>query len=464
MRFNRLYTKILFSFLAVLVVAEIIILILFVVMPGKRFSTRLEHYSKNKALIVKAVVEEKIQSAPGADWSKNVALKVFIEDFGKILGARVWLRDRTGAIVLKSFSDEVPSLVRDLKEEKLKEYGGFRLFSRRDSDYYAVVPIAVSGSRAGSIHVLLNRQAFPPPRGYFVSAILILGLVIALSIIPVTRLITRRIKKLRYSALRIATGDLSHRVRIRGHDEISDLALAFNGMADKLESMIVSGKELTANVSHELRSPLARIRVAEEMLREKLAKANVEDWDGYLDAIREDIEEIDGLIGRILEVSKLDMYESPLRSEPLDPSNLVRSLLEKLRPVIDRKELHLVTELSHETPFAGDEEALRSALMNIIENATKFAPHKGDISVHMRWKPDSLEIRVANTFEKLSEEDLLRIFNPFHRVQRSAAAGSGLGLTIARKIVERHGGSMVARNAQEGLEIFISLPRDGNRP
>lgn len=99
-----------------------------------------------------------------------------------------------------------------------------------------------------------------------------------------------------------------------------------------------------------------------------------------------------------------------------------------------------------------------SAFMNVLENAAKFTPEKGHISVHIDRPPASLEIRVTNTSGELSKEDLLRIFEPFYRIKRSAAVGSGLGLTIARKVIERHGGTIEARNAEKGLEIIISLP------
>jgi signal transduction histidine kinase len=106
----------------------------------------------------------------------------------------------------------------------------------------------------------------------------------------------------------------------------------------------------------------------------------------------------------------------------------------------------------------GDREALRLALLNILDNAAKFTPQKGDIIVKMYSKQGFLEISVTNSFEKLAEEDLTRIFDPFHRTGRSKAAGSGLGLTITKKIIERHGGKIEAFNSPEGLEIRISLP------
>jgi signal transduction histidine kinase len=161
----------------------------------------------------------------------------------------------------------------------------------------------------------------------------------------------------------------------------------------------------------------------------------------------------------MLDLSRLDMRQSPFRPEPLDPSDIIGELLEKLRPVIERKDLNVTTELSHGPPFFADKEALRLALVNVLDNATKFAPEKGDISVQMTWKPEVLEIRVMNTSEELSQEDLARIFDPFHRLKRSSTPGSGLGLTIARKAVERHNGIIEALNKEKGLEIRITLPR-----
>jgi signal transduction histidine kinase len=461
MKFNRLYTKFLFSFLAVLVIAEVLVLILFVVVPAKHFGTRLQSFATNKARIVKEIVEDKIRSTPEVSWSRNAGLREFIADFAKIMDAKVWLTDADGIVAVKSFPEGIPDLSKEV-EQGSEKHGGFKVFSRNHFGYYhAVIPIEVSGKRAGSIHVLLDRHPFPvpQPRGYFTLGFLILALTIALLIIPVSRLMTTRIKKLEQSAIRITEGDLSHRVRIAGSDEISELSRAFNGMTDKLESMIRSGRELTANVSHELRSPLTRIRLAEEMLRERLSQTDAEDWADHLDAIREEVQELDSLIGRILELSKLNVQDAPLKFESLDPSDLIRDLLDRLRPAMERAALHLNAELTYDPPFTGDSEALRSALTNVLDNAVKFTPRDGDISVHMDWMPDSVAIRVVNTFHTFSDKELALIFNPFHRTKGTATRGHGLGLTIARKAIERQGGTITARNSEKGFEILISLPR-----
>jgi two-component system sensor histidine kinase CpxA len=458
MKPGRLYLKIFLSFLAILFITEVFIFALFMMIPGRDFRARFEHYTKGKVLIVKQVVEDKIRSAPTTELSKNEPLKEFILDFGEILGAKVWLQNSDGTVSVKSFKGEVPVMVEQLKKKRLRDYGSFKLYHRRHSNFYAVIPIAFPKGEKGSIHILFDPQGSLRPEGGFALGLAVIGLIVALLIIPVSRFITNRVKQLEQSVLRIAEGDLSHRAAVKGKDEIGELARAFNHMTDKLERMITSSKELTANVSHELRTPLTRIGVAEELLREKLEKGNFKEYERHLDDIREDIGELDRLTGRILELSRLDIHESPLKFESLNPSDLINDLLKRLKPVMDRKDLRVKTDLSSDSPWMADREALRLALLNILDNAAKFTPQKGDIIVKMHSQQGFLEISVINSFEKLAEEDLARIFDPFHRTGRSKAPGSGLGLTITKKIIERHGGKIESFNSPEGLEIRIRLP------
>jgi two-component system sensor histidine kinase CpxA len=233
-------------------------------------------------------------------------------------------------------------------------------------------------------------------------------------------------------------------------------------MADKLEKMIQGGKELTANFSHELRTPLARIRVAEELLRKKLERLDKNDWERYVDDIREDIEELDRLIGQILDLSKMDLYDAPLNLEIIDPSKLINQLLERLENTLNRKGLNLTKKLSFDPPFLGDKGALRTALSNILENAVKFTAEKGDMSVKMCSENEWLNIRVTNSSKPMSKEDLDMIFEPFYRAEKIFKKGSGLGLAITKKIVERHGGGIKAVNTEAGLQIQVRLPSGGS--
>ncbi len=459
MKPGKLYIKIFLSFLAILFITEILIFALFIMIPGKHFRAQLEDDTKAKVLIIKEIVEDKIRSAPTTELGKNEPLREFISDFGGILGAKIWLQNNDGTLSLKSFEGDVPVMVKQFKEKRARDYGNFKLYRRRYAHFYAVIPTVFPRGEKGSIHILFDSQGPPHPEGGFALGLAIIGLIVAVLIIPVSRFITNRVQQLKHSALRIAEGDLSHRAVVKGKDEIGELAQAFNHMTDKLERMITSGKELTANISHELRTPLTRVRIAEELLREKLERENFKEYERHLEDIREDISELDRLTGRILELSRLDIHESSLKFERLNPADLINDLLKRLKPVTDHKDLRVRTDhLPSDASLMGDREALRLAFLNILDNAAKFTPQKGDIIVEMRSKQGFLEISVTNSFEKLAEEDLTRIFDPFHRTGRSEAAGSGLGLTITKKIIERHGGRIDAFNSPEGLEIRMKLP------
>jgi two-component system sensor histidine kinase CpxA len=458
---GKLYIKIFLSFLAVLGATLLVVFSLLILKPGQYFGTRLEDYAKTRALMIQEVLADKIRSTPDAALEKNEPLKTFISDFAKILGARVWLQKQDGTVPLKSFPGEIPAGFAGRKISGGMEFERISQVSQRDHLFYAVMPIAFPAGETGSLHILFDRPEGPFHSGRGLAlGLLIIGLMAALLIIPVSRIITNRLEQLRQSALFIAEGNLTHRVAIRGRDEIGDLAQAFNRMADKMEVMIRSGKELTANISHELRTPLTRIRIAEELLRERGGTGTNTPEGRYLDAIREDILELDRLIGRILELSKMEIQDSPLVFSLLDPAQLLRKLLQRFQPVIEQKKLQISTDLSFQPPFSGDREALTSALLNILDNAVKFTPEKGQIDLRMQAVGDRLNLSVTNTFEKQPEEELAKIFDPFHRTRKSRATGSGLGLAIAKKIIERHGGRIGAYNNERGLEIRIVLPRE----
>lgn len=459
MKSGKLYIKISLSFLAVLFITLIVIFALFLLSPGKHFTTRLEAHTKTKVLIVKEVVEDKMRSAPTTDLSQNEQLRDFILIFGEILGAKVWLQRQDGTVPQKSFSDGIPPIVEIVRKSRPKDFGSFTLYNPRRSHYYAVVPIALPDGENGGIHILFGRQEPPSPERGFAFGLAIIGLIIALLIIPISRFIIKPLKGLSQSALQIAEGDLSHRAVVNSKDEIGELCQSFNHMADKVEKMIKGGRELTANISHELRTPLTRIRVAVELLQERWKRGGYEECAPHLKGMQEDIEELDRLIDNILVLSKLDMHEVPLRRERVDVSELINELLKRLRPTMSRKRLHVTTDLSSDATIFADQDALCTAISNILDNSVKFTPEKGDVIVKVNLERDDLHLSVTNSSETLSEEELTRIFDPFHRLERSREVGSGLGLAITKKIIERHWGEIRANNTKEGLQIHINLPK-----
>jgi len=461
MRPGKLYIKIFLSFLLVLIVTEILIFGLFVFSAGRSFRYRFERYAGAQALVAKEFIEEIIRSESETPPVENTSLKDLILRLGETYGAKVWLAGPDGIPLLKSFSGDIPEKIVRVAEERAKNFGQFKIYRnfKRRHLFYITIPVEIQKGEMGSLHFSENMET-AHLEGAFAVGLLGIGIVIALLVIPVSRFITVRVKGLRASAIRIAEGDLSHRVMVKGKDEIGELGHSFNRMADELERMIRGGRELTANISHELRSPLARIRIAEELLRERLERGDKKDLNRHLDDIQEDIEELDRLIGSILLLSKLDIQETALKLEPFDLSDLINELLKRSEPAISHRGLRVMTVLSSDQPVFGERDSLKTALSNIIDNAVKFTPEKGHVITKMHLEKDFFIISVTNSFEELSKEELTRIFEPFYRTEISGAAGSGLGLAITKKIIERHGGTIEAINSSKGLKIQIRLPAD----
>lgn len=459
MKLSKLYIKIFLSFLLVLIVTLILIFAIFVIAAGRDFHSRMGHYVSAHVLITKELVEDKIKSNPGVPFFENEDLRKVIGRLGQAYSSKVWLTLGDGKPLIKSFSGDIPKTLSDFRWKRVKESKNFELYRRmkRGWQWYAIIPTRIQEGKTGRLHLFFERPEKEHPEGFGL-ALIIIGIVFALLVLPISRYITKRVKELSESASRIAEGDLSHRATVKGKDEIGELGRTFNRMAARLERMIEGGKELTANVSHELRTPLARIRVAEELLREKMKGIDEDVWKSYLDGIQEDIEELDRLIGQILDLSKMDLHDAPLNLEIIDPSALINELLERLENTMNRKGLNLTKELSFDPPFIADKGALRTALSNILENAVKFTPEKGELIVKMWPENGWLNIRVTNTFETVSEEDLDRIFEPLYRTKEAPKTGTGLGLAITKKIVERHGGNIKAVNTEQGVQIQVKLP------
>jgi len=460
MKPGKLYLKIFLSFILILIITEILVFGLFAFSARSSFRSRVRQYASSQAILVKELIEDRINSEANTTLVEHESLGDLIIRLSDAYGAKIWLADPDGKALVKSFQGSIPEEVTVDPKIQGKYLDSLQLHHHLKKGWalHAEIPIEIDRDRVGSLHILFEKMQPAHSEGRFALGLLGIGIVIAVLTIPVSRLITERVKRLRHSALQIADGDLSHRVSIKGSDEIGELGRSFNRMADKLEQMIRGGRELTANISHELRSPLARIRIAEELIRDKWEQGDFEDLDKHLDTICEDIEELDRLIASILALSKLDLQQGSLKLEPIDPADLIKELLARFNPAVDRKGLHLVTDLSFDSRILGDQDALRTALSNLVDNAVKFTPHNGTIIVKVLPEDDSVNIRITNSFEALSEEDLTKIFEPFYIIDGSDASGSGLGLAIARKIIEQHGGTVVAGNSAQGFEIQVQLP------
>jgi len=462
MRFGKLYLKIFLSFVLVMLVAEILIYFLFTHSEKRLIGYRMEKNTVVKVGLLTDLIDEKAKWVRGITPLKDEEIKNLLAKMGRIYNAEIWISHPGGYPLLKSFNGELSEDFSLLNSEKASVFGDIRIYYNINKNHkvYASAPLDADNLNGLDLNIIFNEGFQPQQTSDFALGLVIIGAVVAILIIPVSRVITERIKEVRESALCIADGELSRRVNVRTKDEIGELGLAFNQMAERLERMIIGGKELTANVSHELRTPLTRIRIAEELLREQFEKGEFQGFERHMDSISEDINELDSLIGRILELSKLDIHESTLKPEKINISELLNELLERFEPVSIHKKLHIKKELLSWVTLTGDRKSLYTAFLNILDNSVKFSSENSDIIIKMTDSTDTLRISITNTYEELSEEDLERIFEPFYRSNASNVSGSGLGLSIAAKIIRKHGGEIAALNSPEGLEISVGLPAE----
>lgn len=465
MRFNKLYIKLFLCFVAVLIVAEILIFGLFVVAVGRPVKERFYQDAAVKASLLKTVFEQRFPSSGDSSPLESPDLDGFISDFEGILDARIRLTSDNGNIVSQSFPEALPeeTTSRLRRTHTAGNFDDIRIHGRRGqgAGIHLTIPVDLEGGTSGTMHVQFKRTGLPHPERGFAFGLALIGAVIALCVIPVSRLITKRVKNLQLSALQIAKGDLAHRSQVKGRDEIGDLGQAFNTMAAKLEQMIRSTRELTANVSHELRSPLARIRVAQELLQDRLENNRTEGTLNHLEVIQEEVELLDGLISRILTLSRMDFQEEPLRMLKLDFTELVRGVAKRFRPAMLKRGLRFDEKLNDTTTLiTGDAAALETAVTNLVDNAFRYTPAEGRVTLELAEEAKGVFLAVTNTCDPIRDDQLERLFEPFHRITPGCSSGSGLGLAITKRIVDCHGGCVDARHMEGKLTISLFLPSD----
>ncbi len=455
---GRLYFKIFLSFIGVIVIAMFMVAMLFRFTEGEKFMNRFKRFANAQVVMVRMMVESNAKADP----EFGPSMKGLMDELGEAYMAKLWITDGSGMVLVKSFPGPLPS-PSDLEPEEIDVHGwdeveGYEV-SKCDNDphcIYVVIPFGgTQGVKPGTIHYFYEDSARGAHEKRFVFGLLAICFSVAILIMPVSWFITRRLNRLRRVALRIADGDLSHRADICGKDEVAKVGRALNDMADSLSRMIRGSKELTANVSHELRTPLTRIRIAEEMLRQRCG----EDGAAHLDSIREDVDALDKLIGRLLDLSKLDLNEAPFTLESVDMAEMAESIVDRLRPIADHRNITMTVELPNEAMVMADGEALYTALGNVLENGVKHADPGGWLKIFMeRSESGGFMLFTENAHAPLPDDELTAIFEPFRRAKGTVPDGTGLGLAIAKKIIERHDGEMTAENCDGGVRFVVELP------
>lgn len=388
-------------------------------------------------------------------WLRNtpdvsaISVYVFSPDGSELLGrtASAPVHEAAAAILAQAGAADVPRGVQ-ADGERLRA----RATRTRDGKFYAVVA-ALEGN-------FLTRLLLRRP-GTFWTHLGVAMIVSALFAALLAWYVSAPLTRIRVSTRRFAEGDLDARVgrlRFGRSAEVAALATEFDTMAERIKTLVDSHRLLVRDVSHELRSPLARLRVALELAR---------DGDGpqvnaALDRIEHEADRLETMLAQALELSRLQTATQAARDDvALD------ALLEDVITNADYEGAprgrKVVLAECERLSLTGSYAALHSAFENVIRNALAYTADGSTVAVRLhRDEAGHAVVRVRDHGPGVPDAELARIFEPFYRTDAArtrSSGGTGLGLAIARRAIERHGGRVVARNADGGgLEVLIRLP------
>ena len=346
------------------------------------------------------------------------------------------------------------------------------------------IPIVSGDDEVGAVAIAAGRRGGPtyifpdssfsepeeaePPLTQFTESVtrtlvlagLVAGVVGVILVMLLSRRVLGSIGHLTIAARNLGAGDLSSRVHLRGNDEIAELGHSFNDMADALEDSERQRRAMVSDVAHELRTPLANIQGHIEAMQDGLLQPDAEN----LGTVHQQTLHLNRLVNDLALLASAESRELSLTMEPTSIHEIVEEVIESFRPRADAASVNLSGSTAADLPPVPlDQLRIRQVLSNLIDNAIRHTPAGGSVAVSAEPRDDDVvRVVVADTGPGIPPADLPHIFDRLYRVDPSrdrATGGSGLGLTIARQLVEAHGGTIWAESTEgQGSRFGFDLP------
>ncbi len=283
------------------------------------------------------------------------------------------------------------------------------------------------------------------------------GIAFCLSIWWTSRVL-KPLTEMTQSAGRIAAGDYSERVAAHGRDEIGDLASAFNRMTESLIHIEQLRKEMVVNVAHELRTPLTNIRGYLEALIDRVMPPSTETFE----SLHEETLRLVSLVEDLLNLARADAARDNLHTKPIQLAPLIEQTVELFQLKFAEKKLAVALDVAAaRLDVAADMDKLRQVLTNLLENAWRYTPTGGRVTVVAQRSPAAITVSFSNDCADIDRADPELIFERFYRAEPSrsrAHGGTGVGLTIVKELIEAHGGKVGSKVSAGQTQIWFSLP------
>jgi len=381
------------------------------------------------------------------DWE---GIQPLIVQWGNIYGRRIILTDTNDTVVAdsqeelvgRSYSADIPGLPMSPPWET------------RTIGTLHIDPIESSEINRASLQIAYNTTG----RFFIWGGLLAVAIALLLTFI-LSRRILAPVKALTHASRQLGKGDFSQRVNFKDKGELGELAQSFNSMADDLEHTEQLRRNMVADVAHELRTPLSNLSGYLEAIRDGVIKPDTD----TIRSLNEEASTLARLVDDLQELSLADAGELKLVHQKEDLSNLIREAVAAVQTKAATKSLMISADLpAWLPPVSIDSHRIKQVLNNLLENAVAHTGPEGTITVAAWQQDNEINISVADTGEGIQAEDLPNIFERFYRVDKSrtrATGGSGLGLTIAKRLVEAHGGRIDVENQPgQGTRFTFTLP------
>ncbi len=343
---------------------------------------------------------------------------------------------------------------------------------------FSVAHLKIEGQANGYIYVILGGEQYDAASAAlqerFLTRTIARGIVISLLATALIGLVlfffmTRRLRSMTERVHQFEQGDFQTRIEHASKDELGQLSATFNKMADTIAADIEQLKrnddlrrELVANVSHDLRSPLASVQGYLETVLIKYPSLSEEERKKFLETSLRNVEKLNRLVHELFELSKLDARQVQPHAEAFSIAELAQDVVMKFRQDAEQKRIDLEADFKGQLPMvSGDIGMIERVLTNLIENAIRFTPPEGRVKIAPVQSNGKVRIAVSDTGYGIPAQDLPHIFDRFYRVGRERGRdsdGTGLGLAIAHKIMELHGGHIeVESELDKGTTFYFDL-------
>lgn len=421
-------------------------------------------------------------AAPLFQSASSDALNEMLLSSGGEMGGRLLVVDRDGKVQYDTYARllgmrlELPEVLAILQEGRTSAYGIYRLGSGEEDsagegaesgDYVAYCASALVGSQ-GMLGVLLYASPVAEMMDSLLAVeqqlISIFALVAVAALVAAlffSQVLTKPIIALTRTIQKMGKGDLSVRVPVKGSGELRNLAASYNAMAEQLEAMDKSRNQFVSNASHELKTPLATMKILlESVLYQPEMPAELR--GEFLGDMNHEIDRLTSIITDLLTLTQMDDGRIKLHVEHVNLSELAEETLRMLHPMAEERGQTLKERIFPNITLEGDRSKLGQIIYNLAENAIKYTPDGGRVQVSLTQRGKTVVLTVQDNGVGIPKEDQGHIFDRFYRVDKARSretGGTGLGLSIVRQMVQLHGGVVrVDSEMGQGSTFTVELP------